>query len=397
MATPTKSSRVISVDIFRGLTMLVMIFVNDVASVKGLPWWTYHIPANVDGMTYVDMVFPFFLFIVGMAIPLSITNRLSKGDSTLQLWTHVLIRSLSLVALGLLIMNGRQLDPQLAGIKYGWWNLLMFIGAILFWNVYPRSGQRKNLYYIFKYIGLLLIVVLLLLYRRKGAEGNAAWLNLTNWAILGAIGWAYLSVCLLYIPFRKNRWTPIISLFILCTLTIFSKLGLGDFLRHLPSLLWPFGTGALAFITTAGLVASQIFLDNQFAKTFREKARWALIYSTALFLAGWLLTPLGISKIRATPSWCLYCAGASTLFFLALYWLADIRRITRWANFIKPAGSNTLLTYLLPDIFYAAFGLYYLSAYMGEGWLGVLRSLLFTAFILGWTAGLTRLKIRLQI
>ena len=53
--------RIISIDIFRGLTMAVMIFVNDLSSVRGLPWWTYHAPARVDVMTYVDMVFPFFV------------------------------------------------------------------------------------------------------------------------------------------------------------------------------------------------------------------------------------------------------------------------------------------------------------------------------------------------
>lgn len=302
--------------------------------------------------------FPFFLFLVGVAIPLSISNLLAKGDLALKLWKHILVRSLSLVALGLLIMNGRQLDPQLAGIKYGWWNILMFVGAILFWNVYPRSETKNSLYRILKYIGLSLIIVLLLLYRRRGVDGQVAWLNLTNWAILGAIGWAFLSVCLLYIPFRKNRWTPIISLFLLCALTVCSKHGLGNFLRQSPSILWPFGTGALASITMAGLVTSQIFLDGTFAVTFREKARCGLIYSAILLLAGWWLTPWGISKIRATPSWCLYCAGASTLCVLALYWLADVKRLTRWANFIRPAGSNILLTYLLTDVFYATFGLY---------------------------------------
>ena len=75
------SSRVASIDIFRGLTILVMIFVNDLAGVKGLPWWTYHLPGNVNGMTYVDMVFPFFLFIVGISLPLAVRHRLSKNGS----------------------------------------------------------------------------------------------------------------------------------------------------------------------------------------------------------------------------------------------------------------------------------------------------------------------------
>ena len=70
-----QSTRIVSVDILRGLTMLVMIFVNDLAEVKGLPWWTYHMPGHANGMTYVDVVFPAFLFILGMAIPLAVLSK----------------------------------------------------------------------------------------------------------------------------------------------------------------------------------------------------------------------------------------------------------------------------------------------------------------------------------
>ena len=83
-ATPVASStasRIVSIDIFRGLTIAVMIFVNELAEVRGLPWWTYHAHANQDVMTYVDMVFPFFLFIVGMSMPLSVEQRIAvKGE-----------------------------------------------------------------------------------------------------------------------------------------------------------------------------------------------------------------------------------------------------------------------------------------------------------------------------
>ena len=80
VARPT-ASRVVSIDIFRGLTIAVMIFVNELAEVRGLPWWTYHAHANQDVMTYVDMVFPFFLFIVGMSMPLSVDQRLKRNAS----------------------------------------------------------------------------------------------------------------------------------------------------------------------------------------------------------------------------------------------------------------------------------------------------------------------------
>src|SRR5690348_10255619 len=90
------TTRVVSVDIFRGLVMALMIFVNELASVRGLPWWNYHMKANIDAMTYVDMVYPAFLFIVGMAIPLAVRARLKKDASIPKLWLHVLLRSFSL-------------------------------------------------------------------------------------------------------------------------------------------------------------------------------------------------------------------------------------------------------------------------------------------------------------
>src|SRR5271166_1640789 len=92
-AKGTTTPRVASIDIFRGLTILVMIFVNDVGEVKGLPWWTHHAPPGANFMTYVDMVFPAFLFIVGMSIPLAMRRR-KASESTIKVLSHVLLRSI---------------------------------------------------------------------------------------------------------------------------------------------------------------------------------------------------------------------------------------------------------------------------------------------------------------
>ncbi|WP_315820042.1 DUF5009 domain-containing protein [Paraflavitalea speifideaquila] len=75
------TQRILSIDVFRGITILVMIFVNDVAGVSGIPSWMKHVPADADAMTFVDLVFPAFLFIVGMSLPFALNNRLAKGDS----------------------------------------------------------------------------------------------------------------------------------------------------------------------------------------------------------------------------------------------------------------------------------------------------------------------------
>src|SRR5882757_2698151 len=123
-AIAIQAPRVTSIDVFRGLTMIVMIFVNDLASVKGLPWWTYHAPGKVDVMTYVDMVFPAFLFILGMAIPLATEQRLRKDPSVLHLWLHILLRSVSLLVLGLILTNAGAGDSSLMGISSRLWAIV---------------------------------------------------------------------------------------------------------------------------------------------------------------------------------------------------------------------------------------------------------------------------------
>lgn len=396
-ASPAGGSRVISVDIFRGLTILVMIFVNDLAEVKGLPWWTYHLPGNVNGMTYVDMVFPFFLFIVGISAPLAIRHRLARGDSSLQLWVHTIARSFALIVLGIALANAEKVDEQLTHISANAWILLTLGGAILFWAVYPRSDERKILFRGMRFTGLLLMAVMFTIFRRTDHQGHAAWLSFGYWEILGLIGWTYLAVSILYLPTRRWRWAPLLWLVALTALNAASTAKWITFTNKLPFYFWPWNTGCFCLMTMAGIVVSTIFLSDAFATTFRQKAALASGFAAALFPAGWLLTPLGISKIRATPTWGLYSAGAATLCFLLLYWICDVRKHSSWAIPVRPAGSNTLLTYLLPDLSYFAFGSLVVMSRWEQGWPGVVKSLVFTSLILCLSAIFTRLRIRMQL
>ncbi len=395
--TATAPERINSVDIFRGLTVLVMVFVNDVSGVKGLPWWTYHMPEGRNGMTYVDLVFPAFLFIVGISIPLAIRRRIAKGDSPRQLWTHVLARSASLVVMGLLLANLFNVDAQLTGISVHKWTTLAFAGIFLFWNVYPSGGRHTSLYAILKWTGLLLLLCAVVIFRRRVGQNQEGTLDFSYPEILGLIGLAYLSVCILYLTLKKNLWALVAALIVLTLLNVGSKAGPLQWLEGVPLYLWPFGTGDCASITMAGLIASVLFFEKSVAVTFKARAVWALGYVAILFGAGWALAPLGVSKNNGTPAWCLYSAAASTLIFLTVYWLADIKHWTKWAAFVKPAGSNTLLTYLLPWVCYVTPVLGGVSASGLQGSVGVLRALLFTGFILALAATLTRLHFRLRL
>src|SRR5579884_251374 len=143
VAAVPQSGRVASADIFRGLTILVMIFVNDVAGVRGLPWWTHHMPDHANGMTYVDMVFPTFLFIVGISIPLAFERRIARGDGMASMWLHVLLRSLGLLTLGLILANIEKEDAALTGLSPTAWSLLAFCGVFLVWSAWPRDERWR--------------------------------------------------------------------------------------------------------------------------------------------------------------------------------------------------------------------------------------------------------------
>jgi hypothetical protein len=76
-----------------------MIFINELAKVKGSPWWTYHAPGKIDAMTYVDMAgFP---FILGMAIPLALQARIKKGHRIPAILGHIALCSVALIVLAI--------------------------------------------------------------------------------------------------------------------------------------------------------------------------------------------------------------------------------------------------------------------------------------------------------
>ena len=408
VVTPPTASvaarRVVSIDIFRGLTMLVMIFVNDLGEVHGLPWWTYHAHRDQDLMTYVDMVFPFFLFIVGMSMPLAIDRRLRQNPSQAALWLHIALRSCALIVLGLILANADKADPARMHISGPAWALLGITGGILFWLVPPRETRRPGIYRALRVVGLLLLIFVFAIFRRTTSTGSAAWIDGSYPEILGLIGYTYFAVALLYIPTRRWPWAPFLWF---AALTAFCAVASAHFIpppEHIPLYFWPFSNGSWVSITMAGVATSTILLRPLFRsddkQAIRTRALIALAFAVVMLAAAWLLAPLGISKIRATPTWCLASSGAAVLAFLLLYWICDLKRWTRWAAFIRPAGENTLLTYLLPDIYYglaALLGFAYLNRHLNAGLPGVLRSLVFTAFILAIAGVFTRLRIRLQL
>ena len=69
--------------------MLLMLLVNDYAGVRGLPHWFYHAASNEDMLGISDIVFPAFLFALGLSIPFALQKRIERGD---RLWSALLPR-----------------------------------------------------------------------------------------------------------------------------------------------------------------------------------------------------------------------------------------------------------------------------------------------------------------
>lgn len=407
IATPAATSaaqRVVSIDIFRGLTIGVMIFVNELAGVHGLPWWTYHAHGNEDVMTYVDMVFPFFLFIVGMSMPLSVVQRLKRNASVASLWLHVILRSLSLLVLGLILANAEKADPARMPLSGAAWGLLGLLCAGLYLNTYPKSERGQRLARILRPLGLVGVAVTFAIFRRTTPAGHSAWIDFSYPEILGLIAFAFLSAAILYIPTRRWRWAAPAWLLVLIAL----NMACSAKLIAVPHLyVWPFGNGSHTALVLGGIVTAQIFFGLHPGSDPRPSPRTstigAVVFAALALSAGAVLIPLGISKIRATPTWTLWDIGAAVLVFTFLYWICDLKRNTGWAALVHPAGANTLTTYLLPDLWYFVLGAFavgaatWLDTHFNLGWPGVVRSILFTLLMLGIAAALTRAKVRLQL
>ena len=399
-ASRQPSSRVVSIDIFRGITMAVMIFVNALADVRGLPWWTYHAHANEDVMTYVDMVFPFFLFIVGMSLPLSVAQRLKRNPSVPALWLHVLLRAVSLVGLGLILANAEKADAARMGISGNLWALLGLVSGALFLNVYPPSVRLPAYSKILRGLGLAGAIVLFAIFRRTTHSGQVAWIDPSYPEILGLIGFSYLAAAVLYIPTRRWRWASAAWFIVMLLLCVLATAKVIPSVNRWPIYFWPFSNGAMVCLIMAGAVVSQIFLGSGKRPAPQRAMIMAIGFAILTLIAGVVCTPLGTSKIRATPTWTLYSIGAAVIMFTLLYWICDVKRETWWAFPVRAAGANTLLTYLLPDLWYFLFawlGVTYLDTHFNLGLAAVVKTVIFTFFMLALAAALTRAKIRLQL
>ncbi len=344
-----KQNHIQTIDIMRGITLFLMIFVNDLY-VKGVPHWLSHAGSNEDGMGLADTVFPCFLFLVGITIPFSFANRRNNGEPKIKMLFHILKRTTSLLLIGVLMVNIDRLNSELTGLNEHVWVILLMVSIFLFWNNYPKNSKNEFLFKVLKYSGLIGIIAMMVLFR-AGTKEEPLWLITSWWGILGLIGWGYFVASIVFIWLGNHLIkTSLVWLFFLL-LNILEQLNYLEFLNPLNPIFGVILQGNVPSIVLAGLIIGILL------KKYRENGIQFLqiiipigIFSIVLgfVLRNWFI----ISKIKGTPSWSMICIGISILFLAILYYILDYKQKGKWLNIFKFAGENSLTTYLTPDIFY---------------------------------------------
>lgn len=302
--TPPRAERLVSLDAFRGLTIAGMILVNNPGS------WAYvYAPlahAEWQGWTPTDLIFPYFLFILGVAVPFSFRRRLAEGADKRDLLRHIARRSLILIGLGLLM----RAVPDFDFGEMRWPGVLQRIGLVYF----AAAGSY-------------------VLLTRKLRWGFAGALLLGYWALMTLVpvpGFgtgdltpdgnlaAYVDRSLMTGHMWRETWDPE---GLLSTLPAIATALLGIFTGE-----W-LGSGRGATDLTKGLLVAGVALVV-------IGLSWGAIFP--------------INKNLWTSSYVVFTAGTALLLFSAMYWLIDVKKSRGpWQTWMVVYGMNAIAVFVL--------------------------------------------------
>jgi predicted acyltransferase len=390
------SQRNTAIDILRALTVLLMIFVNDFWSIKGIPLWMKHADKGVDFLGLADVVYPIFLFVVGMSIPFALENRFRKGLSGESTALHIFSRFFALLIMGAfteLTLAGMSRDVSMTMPV---WKMLMVPGFFLIWNAYPRTDKPvRHLYTALQILGVLLLIYLAFTFRdRNGGYFRG------SWGILGSIGWAYLFCAFVYLFVRNN----VIKIFLFWLglfvyIMIKSKLLIPKEPNIINDMMDIAHIGSTTALTMGGVLFSLLiakYAHLEVRKKVLYFASLVVIVLTASYISHqfWI-----VSKIGATPPWILYCSAITIGTYGFLHWAVSKGK-AGWFNIIKAGGTATLSCYVMPYFLQSIFYRYIpisLPEWMKTDIYGLMKCFVWALLCVLFTALLEKYKVKLKI
>jgi predicted acyltransferase len=310
----------VSLDVFRGATIAAMILVNDPGS-----WGHIYPPlehAEWNGWTPTDLIFPFFLFIVGVSLTLSFAARIGRGISRRKLAIHVVRRSALIFAIGL-FLNGFP-DFDLSSIR--------IMGVL----------QRIALCYLVA--GLLYLAT----FRREPAPDGTtrvcANLRVTAAVVVALLVGYWALMTFVPVPgYGAGHLGKEDNLGAYVDRTL-----MGGHLWSESKTWDPEG-----FLSTFPAMASLLIgiLAGEWLRSDRSAGRKAIGLAVAglvLLVAGRALHPyFPINKNLWTSTFVLFTAGFAMLVLAACYWLVDVRASRAWTPPFLVFGMNAILAYAL--------------------------------------------------
>lgn len=320
--TPPKAERVLSLDAFRGITIAAMILVNNPGS------WTYVYPplrhAEWNGWTPTDLIFPFFLFIAGIAIPISLGRKIERGENRSKIMAGVFRRSATLFLLGL------------------------FLASFPFFHLsrirIPGVLQRIAVCFLF--------ASLIFLFTSARAQAITA-------AALIALYWVLMKL----VPVPQDYVASVVER----GGDVEKEGNLAAYIDNtlLHGHLWSQTKtwdpeGLLSTIPAIATVLSGV-LAGYWIKSDRnpkEKTIGMLIAGFAGVAIGQIMDVwFPINKNLWTSSYVVFTAGMALLFLALCYWLIDYRGYKRWAEPFVIYGMNAITVFVLSGIVARVMGL----------------------------------------
>ncbi|MBO8152167.1 MAG: DUF5009 domain-containing protein [Candidatus Neomarinimicrobiota bacterium] len=289
------SKRLVSLDVFRGFTIFSMLLVNNPANDMAYPSWFRHARWG-QGLTFCDMILPWFLFIMGVAIPFSFSSFLKRKGSRFLFLLKSLRRSFVLILLGIII------------------NCSISRAIVVKMDVLQLLG--------FSYIVSVLIYFL------------PRWFRICVSVFL-IIGYYVL---LKFIPFGGNPGGTLEeynNIIYYLNTRFLSRYHLSGIISVVPS----------SVIVTLGTVVGDI-LRSEFSHS--RKFLTLLILGVGTLSIGWLWSiDIMFSKSIWTPSYVLFSSGIGCIILSLFYYLIEIREYRSWGFVFKVFGMNAITAYFV--------------------------------------------------
>jgi len=315
-----KGERLVSLDVYRGLTIAGMILVTDPGTYSAVYWPLLH--AHWNGWTPTDLIFPSFLFISGVSMPLSFAARTARRESRLRIAAHLVRRALLLILIGLVLNGFPQFHLHTLRI--------------------PGILQRIALCY--------LAGGLLLLGRAKNGPRERGVILLGLIAAILAGYWALLK----FFPvpgFGPGRLDSLGNLGAYIDRALFG-------VNH----LWAYGLtpgygvtydpeGLLSTLPALTNVLAGILVGESLRIQSNRNIFAIFVIGLVLFFAGHLFDPfMPINKRIYTPTFALLSIGFGMMAFALCYWIVDIRRSRRWTPPALVFGTNAIFAFAVSTI-----------------------------------------------